>query len=405
MRVLFLSQLLPFPLDAGPKLRSYYVLRYLAEAGHQVTLVCFVRPNDRRTHLQALRQYCHCIETIPLLRSRLKDLTFGMGSLCTSKPFLILRDQVKSMDLKLEQILARQSFDAFHVDQLGMAPYATRRSRPILKVLDQHNAVFTVPLRMAQGCRNPIIKTLLQQEAFKLRKFERQTCESFDRVVWVTDQDRAALDLPKPCAAARDTVIPIATDPTIQMPVRRPWPFRVTFIGGMHWPPNAEGIHWFFEKIWPRVIRQMPRLVLTVIGSSPPKKIVQSRSSNIQILGYVTNLKPYLAETAVCIVPLRSGAGMRVKILDAWCWGIPIVSTSLGAEGMRAKHRENLLIADEEESFANSIVEAVGDQSLARRSRRTVGRRSESHYHWRELINHGTRSTTEDPIRSSLSTE
>ena len=385
MRVLFLSQVVPFPLDAGPKLRSYYVLRYLAEAGHQITLVCFVRPSDQPASLRALQPYCRSIEIVPLVRSRLKDLAFGLGSLCTDAPFLVLRDQVKSMDRKLEEILSKQSFDAFHVDQLGMAPYAMRRSRPILKVLDQHNAVFTIPLRMAQGYRNPLLRSLLQQEALKLQRFERHICDSFDRVVWVTDRDRAAFDFPPSKSVSHDTVIPIATDPAIQSRVERPRPFRITFIGGMHWPPNAEGISWFAEKIWPRVIEHTPSVVLTIIGSAPPKKVAQSRFRNIEAPGHVKDLQPYLSETAVCIVPLRSGAGMRVKILDAWCWGIPIVSTSLGAEGMRTVHGENLLIADDEESFANCIREGARDRVLARRLSENGRDTVESHYNWREL--------------------
>jgi glycosyltransferase involved in cell wall biosynthesis len=386
MRVLFMSQLLPVPVDAGPKLRAYYVLRYLAEAGHEVTLLCFVRPGDREQDVHRLRRICSSIETVPMVRSRVKDFSCGLRSLCSATPFLILRDQMESMDRKLEQITKRRTFDALHADQLWMAPYGMNSVRPDLTVLDQHNAMFTIPRRMAEYQRNPLIKALLQREASKLQAFERVTCERFDHVVWVTKEDRAALDFPGTRHCYRDTVIPIATDPSTRCPVKRSQPFRVTFVGGMHWPPNTEGISWFAERVWPKAALRAPSSVLTVIGKKPPKKLLRTSSKlRIEATGYVSDLNPYLSETAVFVVPLHSGAGMRVKILDAWCWGIPVVSTSVGAEGIKATPGENLLIADDEESFADCVVKLLQNRSLAQRLSDNGRATVETDYNWRKL--------------------
>ena len=382
MRIAFLSQLLPLPLDAGPKIRAYYVLRHLAEAGHEVTLVCFVRPSDKESDVRALGRFCRGVETVPLRRSRVKDLRDGVRSLFSDSPFLILRDEVPAMAQLLGRLLDRGSWDAVHADQLWMAPYAARCSNVPLTVLDQHNAVFRVPERLAANERNPLAKALLRREAAKLAHFERDMVERFDRVVWVTEEDRAAFP---PCArgARDDAVIPIAVDPTASQPIARQRPFRVTFLGGIHWPPNAEAVRWFAERVWPAVTAAVADCVLTVIGKGSPGRFRDT--SRIAVTGYVPDLHPYLAETAAFVVPLLTGAGMRVKILDAWCWALPVVSTSIGAEGLKGVHGENLLIADDPDAFADHVIRILRDgreaDRIARNGRATV----ETLYDWRKV--------------------
>jgi len=383
MRIIFLTQVLPLPLDAGPKVRAFHVLEYLAQAGHEVHLLSFVRQGDSDESVQALRRICASVEIVPLVRSRLRDLRDGLQSLWTDMPFLVRRDQVAPMWRRIEAVARRHAFDALHADQLWMAPYGMNGLGPGLRVLDQHNAVFMVPRRMADHQRNPVARRLLRHEAGKLQAFERRTCEAFSRVVWVTEEDRRAV-LPAGAAPAGHSVIPIAVDPARQPVVARANPFRVTFLGGMHWPPNMEGVEWFVRDVWPLVARAVPSSVLTLIGKGGPAGLA-SPGSRIEVTGYVDDPARYLAETAAFVVPLRSGAGMRVKILDAWCWGLPIVSTRVGAEGLRTGDGENILLADDAEAFAAAVVRVLQDPATARRIA-DGGRQSvEAYYDWRRV--------------------
>ena len=160
MHILFLSQVLPYPVDAGPKMRSYYVLRHLSQR-HQVTLLTFVRDTDRPDHIAHLAAWCHAVHSVPMRRSRLRDVKFLTQSLFTGQPFIILRDHVPAMIQEIQRLVRSEPFDAIHADQLWMAPYAlaaraasvrdTPRSpdtasRPRL-LLDQHNAVHLIPKR------------------------------------------------------------------------------------------------------------------------------------------------------------------------------------------------------------------------------------------------------------------
>jgi glycosyltransferase involved in cell wall biosynthesis len=386
MRILFVTQVLPFPLDAGPKIRAHHVIRYLAAAGHEVRLLSFVRQGDGEQHLAPLRRLCSAVDTVPMVRSRLRDLRDGVRSLCSRAPFLVLRDRVPAMQRKVEQSLLSRSFDAIHADQLWMAPYAMSDSGPGLRVLDQHNAVFMVPRRMAEHQRNPVVRALLRHEARKLQEFERDSCRRFDRVVWVTDEDRRAVVRDEPAAGSRHSVIPIATDPRAQQPVGGDRRFRVTFLGGLHWPPNREGVSWFLDDVWPLVHQASPESVLTLIGKGGEGLLTDAAAGQgVEITGYVEDLQRYLEETAVFIVPLRAGAGMRVKILDAWCWGLPVVSTTIGAEGLRVRDGENLLLADDGAAFAEAVISVLGDARRA--SRLADGGRAtvEAHYDWQKV--------------------
>lgn len=382
MRILFAAQLLPFPLDAGPKVRAYYVLRYLADAGHDVTLLCFVRPEDRLEHLEEVARYCRSVEPVPMSRSRLRDLRDGALSLVSDTPFLIRRDRRPEMDARLARVLACGGFDAFHADQLWMAPLGELCGGVGLKVLDQHNAVFKVPERMAEHHSNPVARGLLRGEARKLARFERETVGRFDDVVWVSREDRDAVGAD---ARRRQHVIPIAVDPRASAPVARPRPSRVTFLGGLHWPPNADGVRWFAAEVWPAVSRAVPGATFTVIGKGAERVIASSPEARIDVRGYVEDPGGLLAETAAFVVPLRTGAGMRVKILDAWCWGLPIVSTTVGAEGIETTPGEDLLLADEPAAFADALTRLLTDTALACRiaagGRATV----EARYDWRKV--------------------
>jgi hypothetical protein len=239
---------------------------------------------------------------------------------------------------------------------------------------------------MAEHERNPLTRGFLRLESSKLEAFERRTCHAFSEVVWVTEQDQEAVGSSAGGHGVRNRVIPIATDTADRPVVKRSQPFRVTFLGGMHWPPNAEGVAWFVERVWPGVSKAVPSAVLTLIGKGAPKKLCQQwPGSGIEVTGYVGDLERYLSETAAFIVPLRSGAGMRVKILDAWCWGLPVVSTSVGAEGIRTVHGENLLIADDEHSFADCLVQLMQERALAQRLSENGRAAVEMLYDWRNV--------------------
>jgi len=244
MKILFLTQVLPYPLDAGPKVRAYYTLRHLVARGHNVTLVSFVRSSDTPEAIEHLQSYCDRIITIPLQRTLWLDgLALGR-SLLRREPLLIARDHNVQMYKQIKDLVDECHFDAIHADQLWMAPYALaaragaeqRKEHPLL-ILDQHNAVFLIPQRLADQSHNPILRWGYLRETALMADYEARTCLAFDHVVTVTDEDQRYLmqlyqNGRKPHFSG---IIPICLDLEISPVVRSlPDTEEILFLGGMH---------------------------------------------------------------------------------------------------------------------------------------------------------------------------
>ena len=389
MRILFLSQLLPYPLDSGVKIRTYYVLRRLA-ASHEVTLACFVRPDNVPDEVDHLRALCREVHTVPMQRSRLRDARFLLQSLLSDSSFIINRDAVPAMDRLVETLLAQavedsRPYDAIHCDQLWMAQYALRSSG-VKRVLDQHNAVYLIPKRMAKYERNPIKRELLEREWRVLARYEASACQGFDRIITVTERDRQVLTDIAPGKLPPVSVIPICVDPAA-VPLVRRWRDSTTVLhlGTMYWPPNVEGVLWFAREVFPLVRERIPGARFSIVGKRPPARVRRLQADPaVEVTGYVADPMPYVERSAAFIVPVRAGGGMRVKILDAWMWGIPVVSTMIGAEGIDIVPGENIIIADEPRAFADGVVRLVADpvagEQLATHGRAWV----EERYDWRQ---------------------
>ena len=410
MKVLFLSQILPYPLDAGPKIRAYYALRHLSQQ-HEVTLLSFIRPDDPPEAVEYLRAFCQAVHTVPMHRARARDAWHFLRSLVNGTPFLIARDWVPEMADRIWQMangkwhlahrgslsaISHQPFDVVHADQLWMAQYALLARNPQSEIrnpkliLDQHNAVFQIPRRLAQHEPNPLKRLLLALEWRKLARYEARVCSQFDHVVWVTEEDRQAVmgQIRNPQSAIRNPVIPICIDPSCFNVVDVSAEVHgILSLGGLHWPPNAEGVRWFTRQVWPKVQASVPNATLTIIGKNPPKEIRNPKSEirNLTVTGYVEDLRPFVAGSAVLIVPLHAAGGMRVKILEAWARGLPIVSTTIGAEGLKVRPGENILIADTPERFAQAVIRLLRDPAY-RRQLAVAGRQwVEQHYNWRTV--------------------
>lgn len=405
-RILFLSQVIPYPPDAGPKIRSYFVLRYLAQQ-HQVTLLAFTRSDDTPDAIEHLRDFCQDVITIPMRRSLAKDAMTLVKSFAAGDPVTIRRDSVPQMVRKVDELIQMGKFDAIHADQLYMAQYAQQARRVDVQtgggrsqlVLDEHNAYFQIFQRLASGERNPVKRLVFEREWRALKRYEARLCTQFDHLVTVTPEDREILrtlmDGGRSEKAAQMPIvtIPICVDTQGVRPVAgRPGLKDVLHLGTMFWPPNIEGVLWFAQQVWPLVRTRLPEATFTIAGKNPPPEVKALEGSKdkgsdtgVRVLGYVSDPAPVLDGAGAFIVPLLSGGGMRVKIVDAWRWGLPVISTRIGAEGIEYKEGENVLIADQPADFADAVVKVLNEAGLAQQLRENGRRWVETHYEWRTI--------------------
>jgi glycosyltransferase involved in cell wall biosynthesis len=151
----------------------------------------------------------------------------------------------------------------------------------------------------------------------------------------------------------------------------------------MHWPPNADGVTWFAEEVLPLIIKALPNARFTAVGKQPPRRTGAASPAGLNLPGYVKELQPFWERSAAFVVPLRAAGGMRVKILDAWARGLPVISTTIGAEGLAWVEGENLLIADTAADFAAAVTRVLTLPDLAARLAQGGRATVEQHYDWR----------------------
>jgi glycosyltransferase involved in cell wall biosynthesis len=386
MRILLLTQILPFPPDSGPKVKTFRLIQYLSRH-HELTLVSLVRSEAEVARAAELRVFCKDVYTVQLKRSKLRDLVYLIRSLVLNRSFIIERDACLELDALLAELTTGETFDVIHADQLNMAQFALKL--PGATVLDEHNAVWTIVQRMAQ--HEPFLpkRAFLDFEARKLRRYESEVCAQFDAVMAVSEPDRWALELAateRGTRLASTTVIPIAVDTEQQQLIdRAAQPRTVLSMATMFWPPNVDGVLWFANEVYPLVKAAVPDVRFAVVGARPPQRVqrLAEADPSIVVTGYVDNPQAYLEASAALIVPVRAGGGMRVKILEALARGTPIVSTTVGYEGIALTPGEHLLVGDTPNTFAEAIVRLLQDPEFGRRMAAAGRRLAEERYDWR----------------------
>ena len=378
MNILFLTQIVPFPPDAGPKVKTYHVLRALVNQGHSVTLVAFVRPEEEQ-HIPTLEKICTAVYAVPIRRSRIADVGFILRSYLTKRPFLIERDDLRPMQELVNKLVLEGNFHFIHADQLTMAQFAIRGASAFTDkkpkvIFDAHNAVWTIVERMQEQARW-FLKPVLSIETKRVKRYEGELLKTVDYVLAVTDVDKAGLEealsfsnVRKEERVAPITVIPIAVDTQQLQPIKRtPSSMNIVTLGTLHYPPNADGIRWFLNDVFPLVQERVPAATLTIIGKNPPKDFLDAAAHSpkaLKVTGYVPELAPYFEKSAVMVVPVRAGGGMRVRILEAFAYAMPVVTTTIGLEGINAEPGKDVLVADTETDFANYVSGLLENVSL-----------------------------------------
>ncbi len=382
MNVLMLTQVLPYPPDSGPKVKTYNVIKYLAQE-HRVTLASFVR-GDSSENVRHLEQYCQAVHTVPMERGAVRDGLAMARSLLMGHPWMIVRDDRRAMRNLVDRLAAEQCFDVAHADQLNMAQYA-ERVRGAFKILDAHNALWLLYKRLWETMSPGLRKLLLGRDWRLIKSYEGRLVREFDAVLAVSHEDEIALQE----AADRTvdiTVIPIAIDAgEVSVIERGGEPRHILHIGTMYWPPNIDAVNWFIRRVYPIIRQQRPDVQFDVVGSRPPAELLALNDAGIgvNVTGYVEDPTPYQRRAAAMIVPLLAGGGMRVKILNGLAEGIPIVSTTLGYEGIEVMPGRDILVGDTPQEFAAQVLRVLNDPALGRELATNGRRLAEEKYDYR----------------------
>lgn len=393
MRILFLSTWFPYPLDQGSRIRAFHLLRALAHE-HDVSLVSFEDRQIQSEWIEQIDRLCRDVTIVPcqpfaqprwgsLLGWFSQRPRAVVGSFC--RPFAeAVNDIVKSR--RPEMVVALT---------FVTAPYVPA-TKDLIRIVDVDNLLAKKLREEAIDAKSWLQRLRRHVAYLKFERFERQLYETFDLCLVTSEGDRRAMTEYVPIPLERIAVVANGVDThryVVDGQVKRP--FSLIYHGALTYQPNLDAMNYFVRDIWPHIKERLPETTLTITGSTQNVDLSELRAvQGVQLTGYVEDIRPWVAESSACVIPLRTGAGTRLKVLEAMALGTPVVSTSKGVEGLNVADRRELLIADAPAAFAQDVVTLLKDPSLQQSLSIKARRKVEDDYDWDKIA---------DGFRQSLS--
>lgn len=362
MKILQISNKSPWPPAEGGPIAMNALTVGLQEAGHEVHVLTMSTPKfpvdehsipdeyKTRTNYRAVS-----------VDNRLRAMD-ALKCLLRSQSYNIHRFISKDFEEALETRLGETRYDVILLESLYVTPYLEliRRCSDAKVVMRAHNIEHRIWERLARACRNPLTRIYLKILGKQLLRYEEAVLPKLDGIAAITDKDA---DFFRPLLnRTKLEVVPFGILPSAY--IFTPQEGRhisLCHIGSMDWMPNTEGIRWFLEKCWPGLHSVFPDLKFYLAGRNMPAWLKARRFPNVEVVGEVEDAHAFMTNHPVMVVPLLSGSGVRVKIIEAMALGRTVITTSMGAEGIRFTKDENLLIADSPVAFFEKIKSVIRD--------------------------------------------
>ena len=351
-------------MDTGGKIRTGKILEELHKA-NSVTLVCHVESPQDDLFIKDAQRISQ--KFLPVLWKEVPKFSLRFYFRCltglfSQYPITVLNDFDPELQSTIRGLLQEQSFDLLICDFLQPSLNVLGKVE-IPTILFQHNVEAEIPYRHFLHAPS-WLKWFWRNQWKKMEQFERQACDSFDGVITVSEHDRKLLvDRSR---NAQIFPIPTGVDLTYFSPsAENKAHLELVFTGSLDWLPNEDAILYFANEILPLLKRELSSLVVTIVGRNPSSTLLEQTQahSEIQVVGRVPDIRPYVHSHKVYIIPLRIGGGTRIKAYEAMAMGKAVVSTTIGMEGLPVSHNKNVLLADTPEEFSRSILELLSNET------------------------------------------
>lgn len=366
-KILVLTPRLPYPLIGGDKIRIYSIAKGLIKAGHELSLVSFVT-NRREAELSQRSEFTNIFSSVQtVVLPRWRSYLNTLRGLASKKPLQIFYYRSQEMASLVERELASSRYDAVLVHLIRMAPYVIDK-RGVKKILEMTDALSLNYNRSRQYGSSSLLGIIYRIEEKRVMEYEQECIKQFDVSVVVSLIDRDYLIKNKD-EKTREKVKVIShgvLDAFLQYDSQVYNKNLIVFIGNLKTHQNNDAILYFVKKIYPLIKLRRSTAILRIVGANPSRAVRNLDGKNgIEITGKVKNVADYTTEACVSVSPIRIGAGMRGKILESMAMGIPVVTTTVGVEGIEnARHGKHFLAADTPEKFAEAVFNIMDNLSL-----------------------------------------
>lgn len=385
MRVLFLTTQLPYPPISGGVIKSWRLVEHWAESVDvELRLIYFLKDNDQLAEGE-FHQKIGSVKYFSKPLNRPRSALTLLASYLVAPTLNVYRNADKDVKAKVAEWI--DEVDVVIVDHYEMGQFIPSASRAKV-VLHEHNAEYVMWDRLAEIEINPIKKLAIRMEARRIRKTELSYARRAD-LVWAAPNDIVELE--------RIGVDPDKCEETYHLgeDFMLDWPElsfdrtekALLFIGTLTWEANVDGLLWFFDRVWPALVAKHPDLKFYLVGKNPDRRIVDKTSGDerVTITGFVDDLEPYYSRARVFVIPLRFGSGIKVKLLNAFYRGIPVVTTPIGVEGLDVTSGAELFSGDNPAFQIESILELLEDEETWNRIRKR-SRAKGGEYTWNRLL-------------------
>ena len=368
MKILQVSNKPPYPPRDGGSLAMFNLARSLVKLGHEITVLTMFT----RKHRLTVEQHKEFSKTMNVhtvyVDTAIKWPALILNVLFSDLPYNAVRFYSKSYAHELVRVLKSESFDLVQLEGLYVTPYINliRKNSSARIVLRAHNVEHEIWERVAHEERNRYRRKYFEMLAGRIRRFEFGIINRYDMLVPITERDLNKFNSmgnskPSHVSPAGVEVQPVMGDSGIQRT------FSLYYLGSLDWIPNQEGLTWFARSVFPRLRKNYPDLKLHVAGRNAPMSLVRKIvHSGIVFHGEIDDAVAFSNEHSVLVAPTFSGSGMRLKILEAMALGKPVITTTIGAEGINAVSGEQLIIADDEESFYTAVVNLMNNPDFCK---------------------------------------
>ncbi len=367
MKILQIANKIPYPPKDGGAIGIHFFTEMFLQRGYEVHVLAM---NPSRQYVQpeeideAYRKQVHFVSVT--VDTGIKPLD-ALTNLFTEESYNVVRFVNEEFRNALIGILKAQTFDIIQLESIFVAPYleTIRQYSKAKVVLRAHNIEHTIWERLAGSSSKPIKKWYLKLLAKRLKKFELDKLNQYDGILSITKEEIAKMQ-------QMGCTVPVALIPFGVDFSRYDKPSEVKAdktsvfsLAAMDWQPNIEGIKWFLDNVWMKVLQQEPEAVFHLAGRNMPDEFYKLTMPNLQVHGEVPDAIGFMQANHIMVAPLLAGGGMRVKIVEGMALGKPIVSTTIGAEGVACTNGRDIMLADSAEGFATAIVSLLRDSVLA----------------------------------------
>jgi sugar transferase (PEP-CTERM/EpsH1 system associated) len=382
---LWLKSDLLLPLDKGGKLRTWHLLRHLAPR-HDITYVAFASPDEPRANIDGMHEVARDVHVIPRADTRKGSLGFYARAamrLADPLPYAVGTYRSRAYRQCVQALLRDGGFDLVVSDFILPAVNLPARL-PCPGVVFTHNVESEIWRRHAETASG-LTRPLYTAQYRRMLRFERRALNRFEGVLAVSATDRDTLSRIYSAAIHGPVhIVQTGVDTGFFEPAPAPVGSRaLVFTGSMDWLPNEDAMLYFCRDVLPRIRAQEPQASIAIVGRAPTPAVARlAQESGVTVTGRVDDVRPYMAASAVYVVPLRIGGGTRLKIFEAMAMGKAVVSTTVGAEGLPVRDGEHLLLADDPDSFATAVVRLLRDDDRRRSLEGSARKLVVEHYDW-----------------------